>query len=89
MPLQPKRADSGGAAEGWGPEARLRQHREDAAEREAREAARKEQAMQLLSGDAASAQAPPPKRTALDVLAPDAGIPPQVRASKSLDLSLS
>ena len=37
--------------------------------------------MQLLSGDTASVLAPPPKRTALDVLAPDAGIPPQVRAS--------
>ena len=80
-PPQPKCADVGGAEEGWGPEARLRQHREDAAEREAREAARKEQAMQLLSGDSASALAPPPKRTALDLLAPDAGVPPQVRAS--------
>jgi hypothetical protein len=79
--VQPKPAESDGGEESWGPEARLRQHREDAAEREAREAARKEQAMRLLSGDGSAPQAPPPKRTALDVLAPDAALPPQVRGA--------
>jgi hypothetical protein len=68
------------AEEGWGPAARLREHLESAAEREAKEDAKRAQAKKLLSDDGGTTtRAPTVIRTDFDALAPDAGLPPQAR----------
>ena len=73
------------ASNTWGPEARLREHLEAAAERQAKEMAKRDQAMRLLSDDVSGAPAAAaPLRTAFDALPPDGALPPQARARHSI-----
>jgi protein TilB len=74
----------GEEAEGWGPAARLREHREEAAVRSAHEAAKRAEAQRTLlgtggdSGAHRSRAAPP--RQALEAMPLDGSLPPQARA---------